>query len=239
MADFSLRIIKKEEIARETMAIHFAKPEGFEYRAGQYAKFTIINPPETDTEGNSRVFSLASAPLEKDLIIATRLRDSAFKRVLRNLSVGSEIKMEGPHGDFVLPGDPVATVVFLIGGIGITPVRSMIAQATLERSPQKILLLYSNRTEKDAAFMGDLDYFAGKNKHFTFVPAITGDSAAFRKGETGRVTKEMLRKYVPDVNLPRYYFSGPGGMVTAMRQMLINAGVGEGNIRTEEFPGYG
>ena len=80
------------------MAFHFEKPKGFAYKAGQWADFTLINPPETDAEGNTRGFSLASAPYEDDLMVATRMRDTAFKRVLKMVPLGTEFKMEGPGG---------------------------------------------------------------------------------------------------------------------------------------------
>ncbi len=76
----TVKLTKREEVADGTMAFHFEKPEGFLYRAGQFADFTLIDPPETDAEGNIRGFSLASAPCERDLKIATRMRDTAFKR---------------------------------------------------------------------------------------------------------------------------------------------------------------
>jgi ferredoxin-NADP reductase len=81
MAIHMVKLIEREAVADGTMAFHFEKPAGFLYRAGQFADFTLINPPETDTEGNTRGFSLASAPYEKDLQIATRMRDTAFKQV--------------------------------------------------------------------------------------------------------------------------------------------------------------
>ena len=79
---------KREEIAEGTMAFHFAKPENFQFRAGQSIDVTLVDPTETDAEGNTRTFSLASAPFESDLMIATRMRDTAFKRVLHNGPLG-------------------------------------------------------------------------------------------------------------------------------------------------------
>lgn len=74
----NIKLIRKETIANGTMAFHFAKPKGFEFRAGQFADFTLIDPPETDAEGNTRGFSLLQAPFESDLVAATRMRDTAF-----------------------------------------------------------------------------------------------------------------------------------------------------------------
>lgn len=234
----NVKLIKKEMIANETMAFHWQKPEGFTFKAGQFGDFTLIDPPETDEEGNTRGFSLASAPYEEDLMTATRLRDTAFKRVERNLPVGTEVKMDAPYGSFTLHKTETTPAVFLIGGIGITPVRSIIAQATQDTSPIKITLFYSNKTPEDAAFLADLDGFAKENQNFTFVPVMTRLSPDEWKGETGHVSSEMLKKYVTDLSSPIYYLAGPAEMVAAMRQVLTDANVNEDNIRTEEFSGY-
>src|SRR5690242_20345151 len=96
------KLEKHELVAEGTMAFHFAKPPGFEFRAGQSIDLTLLNPPETDGEGNTRAFSLASAPFDPDLMIATRMRDTAFKRVLGKASPGLEVRIDGPSGSFVL-----------------------------------------------------------------------------------------------------------------------------------------
>jgi len=232
------RLLKKEMIADETMAFHWQRPEGFEFKAGQFGDFTLINPTETDEEGNIRGFSLASAPYEADLMTATRLRDTAFKRILRDLPVGTELKMDAPYGSFTLHKTETTPAVFLIGGIGITPVRSIIAQATHEKLPHKITLMYANKTPDDAPFLNDLKNLATENPNFTFIPVMTRLKPEEWKGETGHVTADMLKKYVPDLNTPIFYLAGPAGMVAAMRQVLVEAQVNEDNIRTEEFSGY-
>ena len=238
MPIINLKLIKKEEIANGTMAFHFAKPAGFEFRAGQFADYTLINPPETDDEGNMRGFSLVNAPYENDIIFATRMRDTAFKRVIKSLPLGTEVKFDGPYGDFTLHKTETTPAVFLIGGIGITPVRSMVAQATHDKTAHQITLLYSNKTPADAAFTNDFEQFAKANPNFTFVPVYTDVSKEGQHGETGYIDQAMLKRHVSDIQAPIYYLSGPATMVGAMRKMLVEAGVNEDNIKTEEFSGY-
>jgi len=230
MAIFNIKLLRKEIIARETMAFYFGKPDGFEFKAGQFGNFTLINPSETDEEGNTRVFSLACAPSENELMIATRLRDTAFKRVIRNLPSGSELKMDAPYGDFKLHESEEKAAVFLIGGIGIAPVRSIITQATFENSPIKIYLLFSNKTRDDAPFLIDLEEMSRTNPNYTFIPIMTE--------KQGYISKEILTKYITDLFAPIYYLAGPAAMVSAMRKLLIAMEVNEDNIRTEEFFGY-
>lgn len=234
----NVKLIAKQEIANGTMAFHFEKPEGFEYRAGQFGDITLIDPPETDDEGNIRGFSLASAPSDDDLIMATRLRDTAFKRVLKDLPLGSEVKLDAPYGDFTLHKTETTPAVFLIGGIGITPVRSMIAQATADKTSHSLTLLFSNKTPADAPFMADLEGFAAKNPNFTFVPVMTDVTPEQWDGEHGYIDGDMLKRHVSDLQAPIYYLAGPAAMVAAMRKVLVEAGINEDNIKTEEFSGY-
>jgi len=234
----NVKLTKKEEIANGTMAFRFEKPEGFEFRAGQFCDLTLINPVETDEEGNTRGFSLVTAPYEPDVAVATRLRDTAFKRTLKDLPIGTEVKFDAPYGDFTLHKTDTTPAVFLIGGIGVTPVRSMIAQATHDKTPHKITLLHANRTMSDAPFATDFEELAKENPNFTFVPVVTEQAPEGWQGERGRLDEAMLRRHVADLNVPIYYLAGPEGMVKAMRQLLVTAGVNEDNIKTEEFAGY-
>lgn len=233
----NVKLIKKEEVANGTMAFYFEKPEGLEFRAGQFADYTLLNPSETDEEGNIRGFSLVHAPYEGGLVAATRMRDTAFKRVLRDLPLGSEVKFDGPYGDFTLHKTEATPAVFLIGGIGITPVRSMIAQATHDKTSHQISLFYANKTLADAPFMEDFERFSKENSNFSFVPVL-GEAPEDWQGEKGRIDAAMIKRHLDDISKPIFYLAGPEGMVKAMRQLLIGMDVNEDNIRTEEFSGY-
>jgi ferredoxin-NADP reductase len=219
------------------MAFHFTKPAGFQFRAGQFADYTLIDPPETDAEGNVRGFSLVSAPYEPDLVSATRMRDTAFKRVLKDLPIGSEIKLDAPYGDFTLHKTASTPAVFIVGGIGVTPVRSMVAQAIHDKTAHRMLLLHASRRPEDLPFRQDFERMAKDSSNFTYVMTVSAPSADW-KGERGRVNADMVRRYVQNLQAPIYYLSGPEGMVKAMRGLLVDLEVNEDNIRTEEFAGY-
>ena len=230
----------REEIAEGTMAFHITKPADFQFRAGQSIDVTLIEPPETDAEGNTRAFSLASAPFENELMIATRMRDTAFKRVLRSAPMGMSLKVEGPSGSFVLHRKVEKPAVFLAGGIGITPFLSIIRQATRENAPHQLYLFYSNCRPEDAAFLKILAQTTKQNPNFHLIATMTEMEKSRREwqGETSFINGEMLRKYLPSLQGPIYYIAGPPAMVAAMRRMLTDAGVDEDDIRTEEFSGY-
>src|ERR1035441_10993024 len=93
------KLAYRQEIAEGTMAFHFEKPPGWTCEAGQAIDITLLAPSETDAEGNTRTFTIASAPYEKSVIMATRMRDTAFKRMLKVMPVGTAVQMEGPAGD--------------------------------------------------------------------------------------------------------------------------------------------
>lgn len=240
MPIYKTKLKSRQEIAAGTMAFHFEKPEGFVYKAGQFADYTLINPAETDAEGNTRGFSLASAPYEDDLMLATRMRDTAFKRVLKTMELGTEVTLDAPYGSFTLHNNVSIPAVFLTGGIGVTPVRSIVLQAVHDNVPHRILVFDSNRRPEDAAFLDGLMESHEKNPNYIFVGTMTQMEKSSREwyGETGLITKAMLLKSIDDLTLPIYYIAGPPAMVNAMRKTLSEAGVNDDNIRTEEFSGY-
>jgi len=137
MPKFETTLKSNETVAEGTMAFHFAKPTGFSFKPGQSMNVSLIEPPETDAKGNARTFSIVSAPHENELVIATRMRDTAFKRVLKGAAAGIRVGLRGPAGLFTLdPGD-TRPAVFLAGGIGVTPFVSMLrdaAQSALARA---------------------------------------------------------------------------------------------------------
>jgi ferredoxin-NADP reductase len=240
MAKQTTNFIKSEEVAEGTRAFYFEKPAGFEYKAGQTLDLTLINPPETDAEGNTRAFSIAAAPHEGHLMIATRMRDTAFKRVLGKMQPGESVEVDGPFGSFTLHNDVKRPAVFLTGGIGVTPVRAIFNDAAKRQLQHEIFVFYSNRRPEDAAFLDELTALSKEIPHAHFVPTMTGmeNSKTPWNGEIGYISKEMVQKALPDIANAIFYLDGPATMVAAMRKMLADMSIDEDNIRTEEFAGY-
>lgn len=240
MANYIVKFIKSEEIAEGTMAFNFEKPVGFTFIAGQYLNWKLIDPPETDEEGTRRFFSITQPPFEKDLMFTTRMRNTAFKRIIKTFKAGQEIEIFGPSGQLVLHTDSNIPAVFLTGGIGVTPFRSITLQATHAKLPHKIYMFFSNRALKDAPFLEELEKVQKENPNFKLVNTLTERENLPQdwKGEIGFITKEMISKYINDLNIPKYYIAGPPQMVEAMEKMLKDAGISEDKIKSENFTGY-
>ncbi|HJX82129.1 MAG TPA: FAD-dependent oxidoreductase, partial [Candidatus Udaeobacter sp.] len=237
---YASRLLNKVEVAEGTIAFHFEKPTGFDFKPGQSADLTLPNPPETDAEGNVRTFSIASAPFEDQLMFATRMRDTAFKRSLKKMPLGTVVKMDSAMGSFTLHKNSAKPAVFLAGGIGVTPFSSIVRQADHDRAPHKLYLFYSNRRPEDAPFVEVLQNLEKTNPQFRFIATMTEMRRSKKtwNGETGRIDQEMLSKYLNELRGPIYYVAGPPALVSGMRKMLVASGVDEDDIRSDEFSGY-
>jgi ferredoxin-NADP reductase len=234
------RLVRREQVAEGTMAFYFSKPSGFLHQAGQSLLLTLVNPPETDGEGNGRTFTIASAPHEPELMIATRMRDTAFKRVLKTAPAGTVVSIDGPNGDMVLHDDAARPAVFLAGGIGITPFLAIARHAVRQRLPHRLYLFYANRRPEDAAFLPELQKLEQSNPNYRLIAVMAEPekSAQLWSGETGFIRRELLERHVADMRSPMYYFAGPPPMTMAMSKMLEEIGIGEQAMRYEEFYGY-
>jgi len=240
MITYTVRLEGREEVAQGTMAFHFEKPAGFSFKPGQTIDVIRIDAPAADAQDARHTFSLVSAPFQGELVVATRMRDSAFKRAFKSMPIGSPAKLEGPFGSFALHKDPGRPAVFIAGGIGITPFMSMLRQAAKDWSPQPLYLVYSNRRPEDAAFLAELEELARDNRNFRMLATMTDMSKSARKwdGATGLVDSALLKRFAGGLVSPVYYVVGPPAMVKAMQETLSQAGVDGEDIRVEEFYGY-
>lgn len=232
------RLVGREPVAEGTLALCFEKPAGFVFKAGQAVVLELLDPPAAEGQ-KRRTFSLVSAPFESTLVIATRMRDTAFKRALNALPDGASMKLTGPIGQFTL-GDAGRPAVFIAGGIGITPFMSMLRQTARDGSTQPLLLFYSNRRPEDAAFLGELQELERNNDSFRLFATMTDMASSARgwSGERGLLGADVIRRCVAGLVAPMYYVVGPPAMVVAMQETLRGIGIAESDIRSEEFYGY-
>ena len=221
--------------------------ETLNYTAGQYAYFDI-GGVNNDPKGPIRHFTISSSPTESFIMISTRIRDSPYKHRLSSLEEGVKVKVRGPEGKFVLHGDYSKPAVFLSGGIGVTPFRSMIKYATDKQLPVKIIMFDSNRNERNILYKNEFNEWVNTNKNLKIVFVITDEDGEKQSstssswtGERGRIDKEMLTKHLSgdEINHAIFYVCGPPAMLNAMKSILEdNLKITKERIKVEEFTGY-
>lgn len=239
-ATFAIRLTGKEEVANGTLAFRLSKPEGFKFAAGQAVYVAFPDLKKADAKGQSRTFSIASAPQDAELEIATRQTDTSFKRHLAAADNGAAVQIEGPYGDMALHEDASRAAVFLAGGTGVTPFRSMVLDATHRGLPHRLFLFYSNRRPEDAAYLAELRELEQKNPRFKLIATFTEDGTTLPGStvEHGYITAEMIGRHAGDPASAIFYIAGPPAMVSAMEGMLKGAGVSPNNVHAEKFAGY-
>jgi ferredoxin-NADP reductase len=232
-------IKEKEQVAKGTLLVKFdlgGEDVGFE--PGQYFFVTLLDPPYDDERGPRRHITVVTSPNERGVLgLATRLRDSAFKKSLAELPVGTEVEVEPPKGKFTLPEDTSRPLVFIAGGIGITVFRVMLRYIAEETLPYRVTLLYSNRTPAETAFLDELRELDQRLPDFRLVLTMTDDPDW--EGERRRMDAQFFRDHVGElIGEATFMVAGPPAMVEAMKEELVEAGVDEDRIRADRFSGY-
>jgi ferredoxin-NADP reductase/nitrite reductase/ring-hydroxylating ferredoxin subunit len=241
----SLELHSKEKLqGTDVMKFRIARG-GIDYTAGQYAFFKL-DRISGDAKGPIRHFSIASSPTEQDhILISTRIRDTQYKQKLASLKEGAKILVWGPEGDFVLHDDYSKPAVFLSGGIGVTPFRSMIKYATDKQLPIKITMFDSNRNQQNILYKEEFDRWAEQNKNFKVIYAVTEEEQeainSNWSGERGRIGKLMLERHLSkgEIGNAIFYICGPPGMLKAMQELLQKEmQIPKDRFKVEAFTGY-
>jgi ferredoxin-NADP reductase len=230
---------EKREVAKGTLKVVFdLRGRHVDYIPGQYFWVELLDPPYQDERGPRRHISLVTSPTERGVMgLATRLRDSAFKRSLLELELGDEVDVEEPKGNFLLPPETDRDYVFVAGGIGITVFRSMLRYIRDKGLPYRVTLVYSNRDRESAAFLDELAEFETDIPGLRVVLTMTQDPDW--EGERRRIGPELLLDCLGD-DLGRYTYlvAGPPAMVEGVSDSIQAAGVPEEQILASRFAGY-
>ncbi len=234
-----LRLKERNRLAPDTYEFVFAAPPRFHFRPGQYMEWTLgHNHP--DDRGNRRYFTLASSPTEHNLRLAVRFdkKSSTFKRAMLASGRDSVLLASQLAGDFVLPDDPLQKCIFIAGGIGVTPFRSMIKYLLDRRQRRPITLFYAARSVDEFVYRDVFDR-AQLELGIRTIYTVTDNRnlPANWSGKVGRITPEMIRSVVPDYRQCIFYVSGPRGMVDSFKDSIHGLG-GDGlQVRTDYFAG--
>lgn len=241
--EYELIFHQKTQIAQNTWQFGFSSNTMINYKAGQHADF-ILPIPSHDSKGDIRAFSLVRSPNQNKITIATRIfekpKRSGFKQNLLDLENETIIKMSRPMGNFILHQNATKPAIFLIGGIGITPVHSIIEFATEEKLSHSIYLFYSNHSPETAPFLDNLNKFSKDNSNFKLFPIYTGLDKVSEGSIKGPINESLIKNYLEKDTIYNsfYYLSGPPQMVEAMQAILESMQIDLDNIKTEEFSGY-
>lgn len=223
-----LTLIDKKEEVPNVASFIFQSETPFSWSAGQFLRYHL-DDPNTGTESMDRFFTIASAPFEKNLMLTTRFSPgdgSTFKKDLQELKIGDHIEAQEPAGAFVIK-DPDQNYIFIAGGIGITPFRSILLDLDHNNLPINVTLLYANR-DQNIVYKDTLDQLVQKYPSLKIYYII----------DPQRIDEQTIRSLISDIRHPVYYISGPKPMVEAMEKILAGIGIPEDHIKHDYFPGY-
>jgi ferredoxin-NADP reductase len=230
-------VAEKREVAKGTLLVLFAVDGYPPYRPGSYFWVELPDRGHQDEKGLRRHISLVTSPTETGVVgLATRLRDTAFKRTLAELGIGDEVAVEEPKGSFLLPEDTSVDYVFIAGGIGITVFRSMLRYIADEGLPYRVTLVYSNRDRESAVFLDELEELERRIGGLRVVLTITEQEGW--EGESRRIDADMLREHLGDLDAKQFLVAGPPPMAEGVSESLLTAGVPEERVLTDGFSGY-
>ncbi len=221
-------LLSKKSVTEDVVSFVFESEQPVAWQPGQYFHY-VLPHTDADDRGTERWFTNSAAPSEGHVTISTRLANeggSSFKQALDNLPIGGQIEADGPEGDFVV-GDFSRNYIFVAGGIGITPIRSILTQAAHDGAPLKATLLYANRND-DIPFKEELDVIAADNPNVTVKYVVDPEM----------IDGNMVKRYVDAVDNPVVYISGPEPMVASMVVQLVDLGMSKDKLKTDDFPGY-
>lgn len=221
----SLKLVTKEHVIDNIWSFRFQPSEPFTWIPGQFIRVDVPHE-DPDEKGTSRWFTVASAPYEEIVQITTRVSDSTFKQALNAVPVGGKIQLlEHPDGDFGWQ-DSALPLIFVAGGIGITPYHSILKQRVHDNLPIPATLVYGSRDEQ-VAFKEELEAWTAKDSQFT-IHYIIGT----------RITAQSLAELLPDLNKSLVYVSGPDPLVDALSDDLLGNGLPQSQLRLDGFANY-
>jgi ferredoxin-NADP reductase len=229
---------KKQEV--EGVKSFFLEPEKkIDFEPGQYFYYTLPKLDFPDERGPMRHFTIANSPTESGLMLTTRIREqSGFKKTLDALPIGSIVEGDGPQGTFTFRGNSEKNV-FITGGIGITPFRSMIKYLIDTSKDTPIHLLYSNSSPDEIIYHEELIKWSQGHPFLSLDFTVTNPNPGDNwKGLTGRINENMIKSLPIDLENSTFWVTGTPPMVTAIEELLENMQINEDKIQTEKFTGY-
>ena len=235
--EFTSTLLEKIRRSSDTSSYRFSRPAEYTFKAGQW--YTITIPSANGPLDHH--FSHADSPTESHIELTTRLTGSVFKNTLDALPIGAEVEILGPFGAFLFGYDK-PKIAFLTGGIGVTPVRSMLRYLADTKGAgrvagQELTVFYGSMTEDGIVYKDDFDEFERAIPGLRVIHVITNPTPEW-KGYGGFITAGVIRAEISEPGDWTYYVVGPPPMITAMDKVLAQLEIPQGQIVVESFAGY-
>jgi ferredoxin-NADP reductase len=234
---FSSTLLERIPRSSDTTSYRFSRPADYTFKPGQWFTISVESPSGT----LDHHFSHADSPTEVQIELTTRLTGSDFKKSLDALPIGAEVQIQGPYGAFLFGYDK-PKIAFLTGGIGVTPVRSMLRYLAAtggagRAAGQQLAVFYGSMSEPGIVYKDEFDEFERSVAGLRVVHVITNPTPEW-KGYRGFITAGIIRAELADPNEWTYYVVGPPPMITAMDKVLTQLEIPQGQIVVESFAGY-
>jgi ferredoxin-NADP reductase len=230
--NYEVAFIAGDRPAPGTATLRFEKPSGYTFLPGQFLSITLATRDGEQTKH----FTNDQAPADPFIEITTRLSGSAFKDALEDLRPGDIVRVAGPRGRMTLP-EGTAKVAFLVGGVGVTPARSIIRDAVQRRTGLQVALFYGNQDQDGIPFGAEFDAYAAAHPEITVVHVLAAPTPGWT-GETGFITADIVRRHLAEPGTWHWVVTGPPAMIDAMQRVLAELGIPDELVSTESFVGY-
>lgn len=233
---YNLKLVGKEEILKDTFGLYFDKGNsGIKFIAGQFVTVTIPDLNAADGKGNERHFSIANSPHESNIEIIIRKSGSDFSNAILSLPIGSQLLFDEPRGEIhskkIYESNFIP--VFIAGGTGITPVRSILRDFEEREIDKELILFYANRSSETAVFINEFKNLSNEKNNFTFIPILENSSDT--KTEKGIFSEEIFKKYMDEIDSYVFFVTGPPMMLSEAIKVLVSSGVSEDKIFIENI----
>lgn len=235
---YQTRLLSRTAITEGTLVLKVKKPQGFSFLPGQYSVLHLSE--DEQNKDLARYLSMTNTPQDDELFFVVRKSNSLFKEQVASLPVGETMFLTEPDGELPVPADITATLVFIAGGIGVAPFRSIVKSLIESGDRRNIVLFYSARTLADAPFMNELRGLAATSERFSLYPTLTRNVGMLHdwSGMTSRLTRDALKSRLPDTASCRFHIAGTTSFVESMSEILCSIGAQPSAVVTERFCGF-
>jgi ferredoxin-NADP reductase len=232
MNEYTLEVMDTIKRTPMSTSVRIAKPEGFDYLPGQWAQFTLA----VGGGKESKPLSLSSSPTESFLEFTKRISGSDFSGAVNNLRPGDTVRLKGPAGNLVYTGG-LEFVTFIAGGIGITPIRSILKYMADKEVKGRKIFLYGNLSVEETAYREEIEIWEAQDPEMTVVHVLEQPPDGW-SGPTGFINRQVIEESVPDLSAYTFYVSGPPPMVNAINGALDQLNIVQEKRVTEKLEGY-